>query len=53
MFVDALFLIDIIINFVSAYEDPSTGLPIISLKKIAVNYVTGWFILDILAIMPV
>lgn len=53
MCVDALFLIDIFINFVSAYEDPNTGLPVISLKKISINYFTGWFLLDVLAVMPV
>jgi hypothetical protein len=51
--VDGLFLIDILINFISAYEDPATGLPVISLKKIAINYLTGWFFLDLLAVMPV
>lgn len=51
--VDGLFLIDIFINFISAYEDPVTGLPVISLKKIAFNYLTGWFCLDLLAVMPV
>lgn len=51
--VDILFFIDIIINFLSSYEDPVTGLPIISIKKIAKNYLTGWFILDFLAVLPV
>ena len=51
--VDGLFFIDIIVNFVSAYEDPYTGLPIISLKKIAFNYITSWFGLDLLAVLPV
>lgn len=53
IFIDSLFFIDIIINFLSAYEDPVTGLPIISLKKIAINYLTGWFILDLLAVIPI
>ena len=51
--VDALFFLDICINFVSAYEDTATGLPIISLKRIAINYLTGWFALDVLAVLPV
>lgn len=53
MCVDGLFLIDIFINFISAYEDPNTGLPVISLKKISINYITGWLALDLLAVMPV
>ena len=53
LIVDALFFIDIIINFLSSYEDAETGLPIISFKKIAGNYLKGWFILDFLAVLPV
>jgi hypothetical protein len=26
---------------------------VISLKSIAINYVSGWFFLDLLAVMPV
>lgn len=51
--VDTLFFMDIIINFLSSYEDPVTGLPVISIKKIAKNYFTGWFILDFMAVLPV
>jgi hypothetical protein len=51
--VDCLFLIDIFINFISAYEDTQTGLPIISLKRISINYLTGWFALDLVAVLPV
>lgn len=51
--VDLLFFLDILINFISAYEDEATGLPIISLKKIALNYTTGWFLIDLLAVLPV
>ena len=51
--VDVLFFMDILINFLSSYEDPVSGLPVISIKKIALNYLTGWFILDILAVLPV
>ena len=53
MCVDILFGIDIIVNFLSSYEDPATGLPVISLKAIALNYLTGWFMLDLLAVLPV
>ena len=53
LFVDFLFGIDILINFISAYEDPITGLPVISMKLIALNYLGSWFILDLLAVLPV
>ena len=51
--VDICFFCDICMNFISSYEDPYTNLPIISLKKISVNYLSGWFILDLLAVLPV
>ena len=49
--VDILFGIDIIINFISAYET-SDGRLVIDHKKIAVNYLQGWFFLDFLACFP-
>ena len=49
--VDILFGIDIVVNFVSAYEQPD-GRLIIEHKKIASNYLRGWFILDFLACFP-
>jgi hypothetical protein len=51
--VDILFFFDIFINFLSAYDDEITGLPIISLKKIALKYITGWFFIDLMAVLPV
>ena len=50
--VDGFFGIDILINFISAYEDPINGLPVVSLKRIAINYLTGWFIIDFIAVIP-
>jgi hypothetical protein len=51
--VDFLFFVDIIVNFISAYEDPITNLPVIKMRKIASNYLTGWFWLDLIAVIPV
>ena len=51
--VDILFLCDIFINFASSYENSVTNLPIINLKSIAINYLTGWFFLDLIAVIPV
>lgn len=51
--VDAMFLIDIFVNFVSAYEDDETGLPIVNLRSIAIHYLSTWFFLDFLAVLPV
>ena len=50
--VDFFFLIDIFINFISSFEDQTTGLPIVSLKEIAINYLTSWFFIDAAAVFP-
>ena len=53
LIVDLLFMFDIFINFISSYEDPQTNLPVISLKKIAWSYITSWFLIDVLSVLPV
>ena len=52
MGIDCLFGIDILVNFISAYEDENTGIPTIDPKKISSNYVSSWFIFDLVAIIP-
>ena len=49
---DVLFLVDIIINFFSAYEDEYYATQD-ELKVIAKTYLKGWFIIDLLAIVPI
>jgi len=53
MAVDILFGIDIVVNFISSYDNPETGMPVISLKKISANYISGWFFIDLIAVFPV
>ena len=48
---DVLFLVDIIINFFSAYEDEYYATQD-DFKVIAKTYLRGWFIVDLLAIVP-
>lgn len=50
--IDALFISDVLINFISAYENESTGFLEIHVVKIAVNYLKSWFLLDILCSIP-
>lgn len=50
-FVDSLFLIDIFVNFFSAYFD-SSGELIVDRKTIILNYLTGWFLIDLMPIFP-
>lgn len=49
--VDALFVIDIVINFISAYENSDKNLEV-RLKEIARAYVTSWFVFDLAAVFP-
>jgi hypothetical protein len=51
--VEASFLIDIIMNFLTEYKDPETYETVRSLGKIARKYVfRGWFIIDFIGIVP-
>jgi hypothetical protein len=50
--VDIVFGIDIIVNFLSAYEKPNLKFEY-SLKKIALNYLTGFFLIDFVATVPI
>ena len=52
LLVDILFGIDLIVNFISSYEDPVTNFPVVDLKKIAIKYITSWFFVDFIAIFP-
>lgn len=51
-YIDMFFLTDMFINFISAYDDPETLLPEIRPKVIAANYISGYFFIDLLAILP-
>jgi len=49
--VDCLFLMDMFINFISAYQTLDGEIRV-SMKDIAINYMTGWFFIDFVAIFP-
>lgn len=49
--VDTLFLIDIIVNFLSAYENTDKNIEV-RLKYIARTYITSWFFFDLAAVFP-
>jgi len=51
-FIDILFAVDILINFRTSFISSSTGLEIKDGKKIAINYVKGRLLVDILATIP-
>lgn len=50
--IDIIFIMDLFINFITAYEKRD-GLQETRIKKIAINYIRGWFIIDFLACIPV
>ena len=50
-FVDCCFLADLIFNFFFAYYD-AEGKLVIQRKKIAIKYLTSWFLLDLITIIP-
>ncbi|CAH8561264.1 unnamed protein product [Heterobilharzia americana] len=49
--VELLFIVDIILNFWTTYVSKS-GQVVYHLKAIAINYLRGWFFLDLLAAIP-
>ena len=52
-FIDFLFFIDIAINFISAYERSVIDLTIETrFKLIAINYLAGFFIIDLVSALP-
>lgn len=51
LFFNIYFGIDIFVNLISAYND-ETNKTIYSYKKVLINYLTGWFIIDFISIFP-
>ncbi|GBG31125.1 Potassium/sodium hyperpolarization-activated cyclic nucleotide-gated channel 1 [Hondaea fermentalgiana] len=52
LLVDVLFILDIFVNVVCAYED-SNGELIVEPKLIVLHYMRTWFILDVVASVPI
>lgn len=50
--IDFFFFIDIMINFWYAFINSKTGEEIWDWKKIAVKYITTWFLIDLLSTIP-
>ena len=50
-FMDFMFIIDIFINFNTAFEDDETNL-ITNRKWICFNYIKSWFLLDVISSIP-
>lgn len=52
LFTDIAFAFDILINFVSAYHDPTSKCLVCNPKRIAMRYLKGYFFFDFLATIP-
>ena len=51
LMIDGFFITDMFINFVSAYEDDDKNIEF-RMHKIAINYLKGWFLIDIVSNIP-
>ena len=51
--VDIAFVCDILINFITAYHDPNRKCLVCSPKRIAMKYLKGYFVLDLVATLPI
>jgi potassium voltage-gated channel Eag-related subfamily H member 2 len=52
LIVDIMFVVDIIINFRTTYVDPKNNSIVSHPWKIALNYLKGWFLIDLIAAIP-
>jgi len=52
MCIDIVFIIDIGVNFRTAYNDPQTGEPVYDAWKVAKQYMGSWFIIDVVSGIP-
>lgn len=51
LIVDGSFMTDVVLTFFTVYDD-GTGSYISNRRKIAKNYITGWFFLDFFTSLP-
>jgi len=52
LLVEFIFISDFILTFFQAFQHKETYEIITDYKKIAINYVNGWFIIDLVCIFP-
>ena len=52
VFIDIIFILDCLLSFIWTYTDCSNELIIKSLNKIFKNYISTWFILDLISCIP-
>lgn len=52
IWVDLMFVLDILINFRTTYVDPKTEEIVSSPRQIALHYLQSWFVVDLVAAVP-
>ena len=50
--IDFIFIMDVVVTFRSSYQNSRTGDEVFDCKLIAINYIKGRFLIDILASLP-
>eukprot|EP00947_MAST-08B_sp_MAST-8B-sp1_P005483 g5483.t1 len=53
LILDIVFIVDVGVNFVTAFHEEKTFKMVVSPKRIAMRYITGWFFIDIIACIPI
>lgn len=51
LFIDGFFIIDLLLNFFTAYKNERDDM-IYKLSKIFMNYINGWFLMDLVSSIP-
>lgn len=52
MLCDALFLVDVVLHFLTAYQDELRDIIVTSPRHIRKRYMYGWFVVDLLGALP-
>lgn len=50
--VDASFIIDMVLTFFTGIMDTTSNTLVLDKKVIAIHYLTGWFAIDLISIIP-
>jgi len=50
--INVIFFVDIILTFCTTYTHELTNIEVVNHKNIALKYLKGWFIIDLLSCLP-
>ena len=52
LFVDAYFWLDLLVNFNTAFYDHERSKWVVAHDRVAMRYIQGWFVLDLVSCLP-